>query len=316
MTEPRLTVAICTIGRPDELRTLMESLLQQEADSRDFEVVVVDNGPSAAVAALAKDLSNVEVTFRYVQERRRGLTYARRRAWKVARGQLVGYLDDDAVAHTDWVATAIEALTSKEPDAAMVGGPVHDVEVLSEPWPFTDSPGRNGLDLGSTFRRMTADENLWGGNFVVRRNVLVGLDGFGEPLGHRDGHPGANEDILIQRQIDRIGLLRVYDPKLQIVHASWRAGATEAQRVRLAYHSGIDDAMLLRLLGENSWRQRSSAAAARLRRLRSQVAAEYRLRRAGDDQAARQARIAAVQSLGTVKGWMWPPMRPEPKPQD
>lgn len=304
---PAVTIVVCTLNRPGQLRTCLQSLASQS--NGNFEVLVVDNGPSEDVLGVALGCSLKSMAVRYVPEGHRGLTYARRRAWKCATGTYVAYLDDDAVASPLWVSSIIEGFSKAGPTAGMMGGPVNNAALGEGPWPFTDAPGESGLDLGKDFRNLNLEEDLWGGNSAFPRRVLVELDAFGERLGHRHGHPGANEDILIQRLIERAGLTRIYNPAMQIVHDSWRATATDRGLDRLAFYTGVDNEMMLRLLGHNSWSERVTVIKERLVRLRIQLAAGLRAYRRNDETAAREARRASMRSAGYIVGAAWPPLR-------
>lgn len=313
---PRLTIAICTLAPSADLSRCMESLQQQRSNAGTFEVLVVDNGPSRATADFVDAYRNSPLRVRYAEEPRRGLTYARRRAWKSAIGEFVAYLDDDAVAHPSWASSVIQAFDCGDPAVAMVGGPVHNVKAIRQPWTFTSAPGASGLDLGPNLRPLTPSENLWGGNCALRRSVLHALNGFGEPLGHRGGRPGANEDIIIQRQLDRSGFTRLYSPEVQILHSSWRDIASSRELDSLAFFTGVDDAVMDRLLGTNSIGARCSAIGARIRRLGKESATGYRARRNDDLEGALAARRAALRSLGLIFGYAWPPNSPTEKPRE
>ena len=95
-----VTVIVCTLGQDPRLRWTLESLLAQSYQP--LEIVVVDNDPeSGRVAELLG--GDAEPTLRIVPEPRRGLSFARNAGLAAARGDLVAFTDDDAVADRDWV---------------------------------------------------------------------------------------------------------------------------------------------------------------------------------------------------------------------
>src|SRR5262249_19829754 len=105
--------------RAPQLRRLLPSLAWLEFPS--FEVVVV-NGPSTdeTAAVLAEHAGRVRV----VSCPEANLGMARNLGIAAAAGELVAFLDDDALpADPGWLSTLVAAL-AVTPDAAGVGGPV------------------------------------------------------------------------------------------------------------------------------------------------------------------------------------------------
>jgi|TARA_R100000501_G_scaffold17919_1_gene34847 glycosyltransferase involved in cell wall biosynthesis len=89
---PRVSVIIPTYARPDELRRAMRSVLGQSM--ADFELLVVDDEPSAAIEALVTSFDDARI--RYIpQPENMGVAAARNRGLREARAALVCFLDDD-----------------------------------------------------------------------------------------------------------------------------------------------------------------------------------------------------------------------------
>src|SRR6188768_1179129 len=94
MTSPTITAAICTRNRPLQLARALDSLLAQSLAPA--EIMVVDNSPSDE--ATARLVSERFSEVRYLREPVPGLDFARNRALREASGEIVAFLDDDAVA--------------------------------------------------------------------------------------------------------------------------------------------------------------------------------------------------------------------------
>jgi glycosyltransferase involved in cell wall biosynthesis len=89
-----------------------------------YEVLVVDNNSSDDTAAVARKFTEQPSSiFRYVFEPAQGLSFARNRGTKEARGEIVAFIDDDAIADPDWLAQLLTTY-EREPRAACVGGKV------------------------------------------------------------------------------------------------------------------------------------------------------------------------------------------------
>jgi glycosyltransferase involved in cell wall biosynthesis len=96
----RLTVsiAICTRERPDDLARCLESL--RCLTEQPLEILVIDNAPDSDRTRQVVDrFEGVS----YICEPRRGLSAARNTALASARGEIVAFIDDDAVAHPAWL---------------------------------------------------------------------------------------------------------------------------------------------------------------------------------------------------------------------
>ena len=121
-----LTVALCTYQRAAVLGEALESLCVQEiGDPSCVEVLVVDNGSTDGTSELALGYTDrVPFRLRVVVEPQKGLSYARNRAIREAEGDIVAYLDDDAVAEPGWAAGHLEAYDS-DPDVCGVMGRIY-----------------------------------------------------------------------------------------------------------------------------------------------------------------------------------------------
>ena len=99
---PSSTVAVCTKDRPDDLRRCLAALCSLEPAAG--EIVVVDNAPSDDRTAQACR----EFPVRYVREDVKGLNWARTRAAREARGEIIAFTDDDAVPDPRWLGALLE----------------------------------------------------------------------------------------------------------------------------------------------------------------------------------------------------------------
>jgi len=114
--EPLVTVAICTRNRAHSVGATLESLLRQSYPS--FEIVLVDNAPSDD--STERLIRSSYPSVRYVREPRAGLDWARNRAVVESRGEVVAYIDDDAVADAAWLRSLVGAFDV--PEAMCVTG--------------------------------------------------------------------------------------------------------------------------------------------------------------------------------------------------
>lgn len=96
---PFVTVAVCTKDRTDSLKDTLKSL--QKLKYPNYEVLVIDNAPS-------NDRTKYLVAsrfpkFKYVREQRQGLDFARNTAIECSSGEIIAFIDDDAIADPNWL---------------------------------------------------------------------------------------------------------------------------------------------------------------------------------------------------------------------
>ncbi|QEL15563.1 glycosyltransferase [Limnoglobus roseus] len=97
-----LTVAVCTYRRGELLRTTLDSLAVADPPGCRWELLLIDNEGSPRVPELVVAFSN-RLPIRYVVEPVTGNAHARNRAVTEARGPVLLFTDDDAVAHPGWL---------------------------------------------------------------------------------------------------------------------------------------------------------------------------------------------------------------------
>lgn len=128
-----LTVAIPTYNGESRLPKLFERLRSQTGiDRLSWEIVVVDNNSTDGTAKVIQDYqANWPQAYplRYFFEAEQGAAFARQRAVREARGELICFLDDDNLPDSHWLAAAY-SFAQEHPKAGAYSGQIHgDFEV-------------------------------------------------------------------------------------------------------------------------------------------------------------------------------------------
>jgi glycosyltransferase involved in cell wall biosynthesis len=225
-TIPTVSVVICayTERRWDELVDAVASVDDQTMPPLEV-VVSVDHNP-ALRERVARHLPAVIVTD---NRQRQGLSGARNAGVAVARGDVVAFLDDDAIAAPDW----LERLAAGygDSDVLGVGGAIEPLWSTGRPRCF---PEEFDWVIGCTYRGMPERpapvRNLIGANMSYRRTVLNTVGGFRCDIGRVGTRPlGCEETELCIRSRRRWpnGSF-LYDPSARVRHrvppsrANWR----------------------------------------------------------------------------------------------
>lgn len=177
---------------------------------------------------------------------RHGLSHARNLAEQMAVGEMIAFLDDDAVADPAWLAALLDAYDLR-PEAWAVGGKVLPQWEHQRPDWLTDDllPQLSMLDLGDTMRTLNEDEELYGANFSCRRCAFDQIGLFRTDLGRQGLALLGSEESEFQQRIHRHGKGVVYTPRAEVHH--WVVAERLQQRyfIRLAYHKGRTSARLM-----------------------------------------------------------------------
>lgn len=220
---PSLTVAICTKDRPENLARCLQSLLNLQVPTWEWEILVIDNAPSdERTQELVASFPEV----RYVREPKPGLNFARNCALSSAKGELLAYLDDDVVVDRKWLEGLMEAW-AENPDAAAFTGLVLPYELATEAQILFEQRGgfRRGFEKirygqilpGNPLHPCGAGIFGAGCNMTLHRNILLKIGGFDDALDTGATLPGGG-DLDIFYRVIRAGYPLVYEPKYLVFH--------------------------------------------------------------------------------------------------
>ncbi|MDB9529095.1 hormogonium polysaccharide biosynthesis glycosyltransferase HpsE [Oscillatoria sp. CS-180] len=115
------TVAIPTYNGGDRITQVLDSLKWQliPKDLR-WEIIVVDNNSTDNTVEVIKDYQKDWPILKYALETEQGAAYARRKAVRLAKSPLIGFLDDDTIPAMTWVNEAHRFLKN-HPQAGVIG---------------------------------------------------------------------------------------------------------------------------------------------------------------------------------------------------
>jgi glycosyltransferase involved in cell wall biosynthesis len=175
----------------------------------------------------------------------RGLGGARNSGIHASSGDVVAFLDDDAVASAQWLSVFVRHYS--EPDVAGVGGSIEPVWEVPRPGWF---PAEFDWVVGCTYRGMPEVvhevRNLLGCNMSFRRDVLDALGRF--RLGY-----GCDETELCIRLQQRWPRKRlVYVPEGKVLHRIPASRARLPYFLRRCYFEGGSKAVVAKLVGAQS----------------------------------------------------------------
>jgi glycosyltransferase involved in cell wall biosynthesis len=220
-----------------------------------YELLIVDNTPGERqVERLAR-----EVGARYVVEPLEGLSRARTRGAREARGEIVAYIDDDAVAEPTWLARHAAALENLALGATT--GRILPTSLETEASRSYAAAG--GEDLGEAPFVVDSTSPAWferanfggvgiGCNMAFRRALFGSGWGFRESLG--PGAPIPGEEHYAFFSLIRAGHAVAYVPEA-VVHHDYPATLAELRDRRLWILRGAAAYMVMLLVEEPEFRR-------------------------------------------------------------
>lgn len=214
----KVSVVICTYDEEmyEHLCEAVESVRSQTYD--DTETIVVVDGNEQLCERVTGDYGDASDVTIYCNEENRGLSASRNNGIERATGDIVAFMDDDAVASEDWIEKLVDAYEEKNAIAA--GGKMTPLWVAGKP---SFLPEEFYWLIGVTHRGFADGEgevrNTFGSNISVRRDVLEDVGGFAESIGiEGEKQLQAEEPELGSRLQQEYGHGVYYVPDAEVAH--------------------------------------------------------------------------------------------------
>jgi GT2 family glycosyltransferase len=195
----KISVVIVTRNRNRDCTETVESLLKQTV--LPAEVIVVDSGSLIPFVYEHPKLKVIRINSEI------GLSLSRNLGIQASIGNIVAFIDDDAIAHEDW----IEGISNSIKNPDIVGGPVNPLFFSTHPL-WTNDPGLNCVAWGCS-------ENLViGCNMAMRREVFEKTEYFSASLGRNRGKllSGEESDLFLRAQ--RCGMKIEFTKLMKVSH--------------------------------------------------------------------------------------------------
>ncbi len=243
----KVSVIVCTYSPKmfEHFTECVESLLKQTFD--DIEIVcIVDGNREYFEMINESDLIGEYEIKLFLNEKNLGLLESRNRGAKLANGDIVAFIDDDAIADRRWVEELVKIY--EEYDALAVGGRMEPLWLAKKPkWFPEEFYWLIGVNYIGGFPDEIAEvRNTFGSNLSFRRDVFLDLGGFNVRVGGIKGKrmlQGGETELCI-RLYKRYGRRVIYNPRAVVYHKIFERRTKLKFLVKRAFLQGVSKAVL------------------------------------------------------------------------
>jgi len=261
----RVSVVLCehTLDRYEDLFEAARSVLSQCYEN--VELVLVSDGNTAVYERFERDFGDRNDVVMHCNDSNIGLLESRNTGAEVATGDVVAFLDDDAIADEQWVSELVDVY--REHDVPAAGGRMLPKWVAGKPTflpaEFYWLVGVTNRGFGPGGDATTAGEvrNTFGSNISFKRDVFLALGGFESDIGGRQGDKNlqGGETELCARLQAEYGYGVYYNPDAKVAHkvfdyrtdlewlldrAFWQGYSKRGMEVLVPQSSGTESAFL------------------------------------------------------------------------
>ena len=220
-----MSVVVCTYNRKQKLLRTLFSLIHQNYPEESYEIIVVDNAPvpnfyaASYISKLQKPSTLPKL--KYYHHTPAGLSRARNYGIDRSKGDIICFIDDDAVALHDWLPKIAQAFDTNK-DVGVVGG--HIQLKIPSPRPKVLFSGfeRYWSQLITDYSQYTEvetwDEFPWGANWCARKKCLLEIGGFNTNYGRSANNFWGGEELVAATLIQRLGYKIAICPQSVVIH--------------------------------------------------------------------------------------------------
>jgi glycosyltransferase involved in cell wall biosynthesis len=220
----KVSVVVCTYAmeRYDVFSETVESVLAQT--HRPLELVLVVDGNPAVYERVAEDFGDAADAHDLAglvlhdNDENRGISYSRTKGGELASGDIVAFIDDDAVADPDWIQELLDVY--EETDALAVGGDVRPDWQVERPAFFpAEFYWLVGCVEPGFAEHKEEVRNTYGSNISYRRDAFLEVGGYDPNTGRKgDKHLQAHEAPVGVRLLREYGRGMVYTEGAVVHH--------------------------------------------------------------------------------------------------
>jgi len=219
-----ITIAVPTHNRSQLLQTTLASIGALHLPAGiEAECVIVDNRSTDDTSSIvARFAARSALPTRYIYESGAGSSYARNRAVEEAHGEIILFIDDDAVAEPDWAAEMLAEIERRQLDVAcgmVLPRWCREPPRWLGPTLYVRLAVHDARRLAMASRaECDAIHNYFSANVGFRRRTFETFGNFRRDLGVVGGNPISGEDTELFARIMAWGGAVGFAPRARVHH--------------------------------------------------------------------------------------------------
>ncbi|MFZ5978503.1 MAG: glycosyltransferase family 2 protein [Bacteroidota bacterium] len=251
----KISVVICTYNRAAYIAAALESLVQQTFNKNWFEVIVVNNNSTDNTEQICKKFiaDHSQYAFYFLNETQQGASFARNTGADLAKGSLLCFMDDDAIADSDYLEKIVDFFETHT-DAGGLGGRIIPKYIPEEPkWmSYYVASLVGNFDYSNNICVFQQGKYPLESNMIIRTADFKAIGGFNKNLPGVVGTMrigGEGKDFFYRLQA--LGKKIYYHPGIIVHHVVEVNKLTKEYMYRVA--SGIGRGERRRVLAISRW---------------------------------------------------------------
>ena len=257
--QPLLSVVISsyTVGRLNDIFELLSSLRAQTYPHIDI-VFVAESSTElldkVKTFVAERDIQNIKVVF---NDGEPGLSAARNLGFKQAKGDIIAFIDDDALPFPDWAEQMVK--TYEDDSVIGVTGPALPLwEGKAADWFPDEFDWIIGCSSWCDWHEMREVRNVWGMNMSFKREAFDCSGLFLIHLGAKGGDESGKHELVGEETEFSVRVRRetgksiFYNPNIRVRHRVYEFRVTPMVIARRAYWEGYTKAMFNRIYQDKS----------------------------------------------------------------
>ena len=213
-----LSIIICTFNRVNFLESCINSIIDQIHDHNNIEILIIDNNSKDNTKELVKNYNSNNIV--YYLETQQGLSFARNKGIKEAKGNYLAFVDDDATINKNWIKSLLYHL-NKEKDNHIFGGPIFpDFEIKCPGWIDQNYFKRSFKKNDGYLSSLVAQDGFSGGNMCIPKSIFEKIGFFNTNFGMKGKELGLGEEselfFRIHNKLKKVRLFNINE--MSITH--------------------------------------------------------------------------------------------------
>ncbi len=238
----KISIIICSYNRANYIGAALDALYLQSSGLENFEAIVVDNNSTDGTPEVFATwrTHHPEGSFYYTTETKQGASFARNTGAEIAKFDWLCFIDDDAIAHKDFVQNIIRHIND-QPFVHGFGGRIIPRYIPTEPkWmSYYVSSMVGNFDYAPVACTFKNGKYPLESNMIVSKKIFEQIGGFNTQLPGVVGTVrigGEGKDLFYK--IMDLGHTIYYDPTIIVEHVVETKKLTKEYMYRVASGMG------------------------------------------------------------------------------